>query len=64
MAYLSGDCVRSSGVQLGDARSLEALLRETQSGTKTSTAGTDHNGVVSVIDHVVGTSESTLIGKE
>lgn len=52
--------MRSSGVQLGNASGLETLLSKTQSGTKTSTTGTDNNGVVSVINHVVGTSESTL----
>jgi len=60
---LGSDSVRSGGEELGDASSLEACLRESESGSETSTTGTDDDGIVLVInDGVVANVALTLEG--
>jgi hypothetical protein len=48
-ASLSSDCVTSGGEELGNARGIEAGLRESEGSTQTGTAGTDDNRIVFVI---------------
>mmetsp|Transcript_11997 Transcript_11997/g.21516 ORF Transcript_11997/g.21516 Transcript_11997/m.21516 type:complete len:570 (-) Transcript_11997:118-1827(-) len=50
---LGSDSVRPRGEKLGDTGSLESLLRETNSGTETSTTGTNDNSVELVVNELV-----------
>lgn len=52
--YLSSDSVRTSWEELGDASSLESTLSETDGSAKTRASSTDDDGVVLVIDNLVG----------
>ena len=62
---LGSDCVRTSGEQLGDAGRLETRLSQTHSSTKTSTTGTNNDGIVVVVNNVVSLrSRSGLRGGE
>mmetsp|Transcript_13034 Transcript_13034/g.26880 ORF Transcript_13034/g.26880 Transcript_13034/m.26880 type:complete len:214 (-) Transcript_13034:92-733(-) len=62
LGHISEGCVdpalRSHGVgagweQLGNARNAESVLGETHCRTKASTASSDHNSIVGVVDDVV-----------
>lgn len=55
-ATLSGDSVRSSREQLGNASGLETSLGETESGSETGTTSTDNKGIVSVVNDSVVTN--------
>jgi len=50
---LSGDGVRSSWEELGDASSVEASFGEAESGAETSSAGADDESVELVIDDFI-----------
>lgn len=50
---LGGNSVGSGWEQLGDTSDLEALLNQTEGGSKTGTTGTDDNTVVFVVNDVV-----------
>jgi hypothetical protein len=52
--------VRSGGEELGNASGLIALLGEAEGGTEASTAGTDDDAIVRVIDDVVRAGQGAL----
>jgi hypothetical protein len=54
----------SGGEELGDASSLEACLRETESSSESSAASTDDNGVVFVINHSVFANSALTLNEK
>jgi len=58
---LSGNGVRTSREQLGDTSGLETFLDETESGSKTSTTGTNYDCIISVVNNGVFIGKISLL---
>ena len=61
--YLSSDSVRTSREELRDASSLESALSETDGGTETRASSTDDDGVVLVVNNLIGRCDVGLGSK-
>ena len=60
-AALGSNSVRSRREQFGDTSSVESSLRQTEGGAETSTTGTDDDGIVFVVLHLLDQTSSLSI---